>query len=71
MQPTHRSTDPVAVASLVLGILGGTLGLPLGAYALMRIRRSGDAGKGLAIGGIVASLVWLLAIGALVLLSSL
>ncbi|MFC7792581.1 DUF4190 domain-containing protein [Streptomyces cinereoruber] len=52
-----RSTSGLAVASLVSGIVCclAPLGLVLGLVALPRIRKRGQAGKGLAIAGIVLS----------------
>jgi hypothetical protein len=52
----------MAVAALVFGILpmfGGLLGIGLGIGALARIRRSGRAGRGMAIAGIVLGALWL------------
>jgi hypothetical protein len=65
----------LAIASLVLGLLGclsvtSLVGLVLGIVALVQIKRTGQAGKGLAIGGIVASCVWLV-VGALLLFNEL
>jgi len=65
----------MAIAALVLGILSilfgilffplgfllAIIGLVLGVLALNRSRRSGGAGRGLAIGGIVTSVLGLLA----------
>jgi len=62
-------TSGLAVASLVVGlagfcvpVIGGGVGLALGIVALRQIKRSGGTvgGRGLAIGGIVASAVTLL-----------
>lgn len=54
-------TDPLAIASLVVGIVGlflfpfvvSQVGLVLGIVAARRVRRSGDQGFGLAVAGIV------------------
>ena len=56
-------TNGLARASLILGLLGFivvslVLGLILGIVALVQIGRTGERGRSLAIGGIVASLVW-------------
>ncbi|HMG44008.1 MAG TPA: septum formation family protein [Acidimicrobiales bacterium] len=54
-----QGTDGFAIAALVLGILSCIpLGIIFGIIALNRIGRSGQKGRGLAIGGIVASVVW-------------
>src|SRR5690606_21199568 len=58
--PTH----PLAVASLVLGILTplgfipGLLALIFGIIALVQIQERGQKGRGLAIGGIAATGGW-------------
>ncbi|MFD8210520.1 DUF4190 domain-containing protein [Streptomyces sp. NPDC059695] len=56
-QPPHRSTNGLAVGSLVSGIVCclPPLGLVLGLVALPQIRKRGQNGKGLAIAGIVLS----------------
>ncbi|MFI0453508.1 DUF4190 domain-containing protein [Actinomadura sp. 6N118] len=53
-------TSRLAIASLVTGIVGclSIVGVVLGVVALVRIRRTGERGQGLAIGGIVAGAVW-------------
>lgn len=59
-------TDGLAIASLVLGLLGfGILPVVFGHIALARIRRTGDGGSGLAIGGLVLGYL-ALAAGAIV-----
>ncbi len=70
--------DGVAVASLISGVLGffgitALLGIVLGIAALVRIHRTGERGRGLAIGGIAAGAVWAMAlpIAAIVLLAGL
>ncbi|EWM14427.1 DUF4190 domain-containing protein [Kutzneria sp. 744] len=67
--PGYRpGVNGFAVASLVLGILGPVgglvLGLVFGIIALVDIRRTGQRGKGLAIAGISVSGVWILLVGA-------
>lgn len=70
VRPLHDAprTDALALASLVLSLLGGTLlSLALGVLALRRIRRTGERGRELAIAGIcIASMtsVALLVVGA-------
>ncbi|WP_329282626.1 DUF4190 domain-containing protein [Streptomyces sp. NBC_00691] len=56
-QPPRRTTNGLAVASLVSGIVCclPPLGLVLGLLALPRIRKRDQAGKGLAVAGIVLS----------------
>jgi hypothetical protein len=71
--PPHppRSTNGMAVASLVLGIIGlvfcGLTSIPgviLGHIALNRIKKTGEDGSGMAVGGLVTSyitvVIWLL-----------
>ncbi|MEV0228880.1 DUF4190 domain-containing protein [Nonomuraea sp. NPDC050786] len=59
-----RSTNGMAVASLVLGIVGlifcGLTSIPgviLGHIALNRIKKSGEEGSGMAVGGLVTSYI--------------
>ena len=79
LAPAQPKTRGLAIASLVLGIVGlctvgltGIVGIILGIIALKKIGRSGGqvAGRGLAIGGIVASVVTLL-LGAILVAASL
>lgn len=56
--PPARPTNGMAIASMVLGIvwvywIGSILALIFGYLALKEIRRSGQAGEGMAIAGIV------------------
>lgn len=56
--PPARSTNGMAVASMVLGIvwvywIGSILALVFGYLALRDIRRSGQKGEGMAVAGIV------------------
>lgn len=56
--PPARSTNGMAIASMVLGIVwvywvGSILALIFGYVALNEIRRSGQSGEGMAIAGIV------------------
>ncbi|MEV4010315.1 DUF4190 domain-containing protein [Nonomuraea angiospora] len=66
-----RSTNGMAVASLVLGIIGlifcGLTSIPgviLGHIALNRIKKTGEEGSGMAVGGLVTSyitvVIWVL-----------
>ncbi|MEQ4716231.1 DUF4190 domain-containing protein [Nonomuraea sp. B19D2] len=59
-----RSTNGMAVASLVLGIVGlifcGLTSIPgviLGHIALNRIKKTGEEGSGMAVGGLVTSYI--------------
>ncbi|YCK40399.1 DUF4190 domain-containing protein [Actinomadura sp. ATCC 39365] len=59
-----RSTNGMAVASLILGIVGlitcgatSIVGVILGHIALNRIKRSGEEGQGMAMGGLVTSYI--------------
>lgn len=57
MPPAVPKTNGLAIASLVTGIICCVppLGLVLGLVALSQIRKRGDAGKGMAVAGIVLS----------------
>lgn len=48
-----RATNTAAVLALVFGIGGGVLGVVFGHLALSQIRRTGEAGRGMAIAGLV------------------
>ncbi|MEV4395524.1 DUF4190 domain-containing protein [Nonomuraea sp. NPDC049607] len=59
-----RSTNGMAVASLILGIVGlvtcgatSIVGVILGHIALNRIKRTGEEGQGMAMGGLVTSYI--------------
>jgi hypothetical protein len=73
--PPDQGTSGLAVASLVLGILGAflltaLLSVILGIAALAEIRRTGKRGKGLAIAGFALSGVWVAAIVGLIVLGA-
>ena len=66
-----QGTNGFAVAALVSGILGCSLVLIVlagvfGCVALSQIKKTGQAGRGLAIAGLVAAGVWVAAVAALV-----
>lgn len=53
------TTSGFAIASLVLGILGGAiLAIIFGFIALSQIKKSGAKGRGMAIAGVVLGFVW-------------
>jgi Domain of unknown function (DUF4190)/Septum formation len=59
----RRSTNGLAIATLVLGVAGFLVitipvNLILGLVALVRTRKRGDKGVGLAITGLILSLLW-------------
>ncbi|MDQ6650742.1 MAG: DUF4190 domain-containing protein [Actinomycetota bacterium] len=61
--PAQEGREPVAVAALVFGIVplfAGVVGIVLGFVALARIRRSGRAGRRLAVIGLALGTAWLL-----------
>lgn len=59
--PPQRGVNGFAIASLVLGLMGGfLLAVPFGIVALNQIKSRQQQGRGLAIGGLVASGVWAL-----------
>src|SRR5512132_3481900 len=67
--PQNARTSGLAIAALVLGILGcipllGLVGLILGSVALVTIPSNGAVkGRGMAIAGIVVAVVWFLVFG--------
>lgn len=65
-----QGTNGFAIAALIFGILGGfLLSVIFGIVALVKIRKTGQSGKGLAIAGLALSGVWLLLIGTAVVLA--
>lgn len=65
-QPRHGQADQdrtngFAIAGLIFSILGGWLGLVFSIIALVQIGRQGGKGKGLAIAGLVVSILWIAA----------
>ncbi|MFD0745298.1 DUF4190 domain-containing protein [Phytohabitans flavus] len=61
--PPRQGTNGFAIASLIFGVLGGILlSVIFGIVALSQVKRKNQGGKGLAIGGLALSGVWLLAI---------
>lgn len=54
-----QSTNVFAVLALVFGIIGGLLGLVFGHIALSQIRRTGEAGRGMAIAGLALGYITL------------
>ncbi len=66
--PAQQRTNGMAIAALVVGIVGGLfvvgsiVGLVLGIVALSQIRRTGEKGRGLAVAGIVLSCAWIVLI---------
>ena len=65
-QPTS-GTNGFAIASFILGLLGGTLlSVIFGIVALNKLRRRPQRGKGLAIAGLCLSGVWVLVIVAVI-----
>lgn len=68
----QTGTNGMAIASFVLGLLGvNLLGLIFGFVALGQIRSNpGQGGRGMAIAGIVLSLVWIALFVGVVLIAS-
>lgn len=61
--PAASTTSGWAVASLVLGILGGVVwGTICGVVALRKIRDTGQKGRGMAIAGIILSGLWIVVV---------
>ncbi|HEX2805028.1 MAG TPA: septum formation family protein [Kineosporiaceae bacterium] len=69
--PPRPSMNGLAVASLIVGLIGGVvISAVLGIIALIQIRRRGQRGKRLAITGILLTVFWALVIaGAVVLIA--
>lgn len=64
--PVQPGTSGFAIASLILGMLGGVvLSVIFGIVALVTIKRTGQAGRGTAIAGLVVSGLWAVALGSL------
>jgi hypothetical protein len=66
--PRRRSTNGLAIATLVIGVAGFLVvtipvNLFLGLAALVRTRRRGDKGTGLAVTGLLLSALWAVGIG--------
>ncbi|WP_051399473.1 DUF4190 domain-containing protein [Haloechinothrix halophila] len=62
--PPDRGTNGLAVAALVLGIVGflppsPLVGLVLGIIALTQVKRRHERGKGMAVAGVVLSSLWI------------
>lgn len=55
----NQSTNVFAVLALVFGIIGGLLGIVFGHIALSQIRRTGEAGRGMAIAGLALGYITL------------
>jgi len=63
----REGRDGLAITSLVLGIIPvGILGIVVGIIALVRIRRSGRRGRGMAIAGIVLGSLWFVGVASAV-----
>jgi len=57
VQGVVRGTNALAVIALVTGLLVGPIGVVFGHIALFQINRSGQAGRGLAIAGLVVGYI--------------
>ncbi|WP_231639413.1 DUF4190 domain-containing protein [Mycobacterium sp. Marseille-P9652] len=70
--PQNQTTSGFAIASLVLGILGGVLlSVIFGIIALGRTKPGGQRGRGMAIAGLVLSGVWVAVIAVAVVFAAL
>jgi hypothetical protein len=59
--PVDPRTNGYATAALILGMLGGVpFGIGFGVAALVQIKRRPQKGRGLAVGGLIASGCWVL-----------
>jgi len=54
----EQKTNIFAILSIVCAFLVPLLGIAFGIVALVQIQDSGEKGKGLAIAGIIISVVW-------------
>jgi hypothetical protein len=60
-----------AVASMILGLIGGiVLAVVFGIVALVQVNQRGQRGKGFAVTGLVASVVWILGVGVVAVFSA-
>ncbi len=67
--PTVAQTgtaNVLAILTLVFGLLGGVIAIPLGHVAHHQIKRTGESGRGLATAGLILGYVWLAAMIAVV-----
>jgi len=60
-------TNTLSILALVFGVLGSVLGIVFGHVALSQIKRTGEAGRGLAIAGLVVGYLQL-GVGVLILI---
>ncbi|WP_216353863.1 DUF4190 domain-containing protein [Arthrobacter sp. SRS-W-1-2016] len=51
-------TNVLAILSLVFGIVGGIVAIPIGHIALSQIRRTGEGGRGMALAGLALAYSW-------------
>lgn len=65
LQPTTTATNGFAIAALIASIvscgIGSVLGVIFGHIALNQMKRTGEGGRGLAIGGLVVGYLGILA----------
>jgi hypothetical protein len=62
--PPPRGYNGFAIASAALGLIGGVLlSVIFGIVGLVQVRKTGQAGKGMAITGLVLSGLWVVGIG--------
>lgn len=52
-----RRTSTLAILSLVASVVASVVGIVLGILALVQIRRTGEAGRGLAIAAIIIGIL--------------
>ena len=55
-------TNTFALLSLIFGVLGGVLAIPFGHIARSQIRRTHEAGAGMALAGLILGYSWLAAV---------
>lgn len=58
-KPYGSRTNVLAILTLVFGLLGGIIAIPLGHIALNQIKKTGDSGLGITLAGLICGYVWL------------
>jgi hypothetical protein len=66
--PFNPRTNPMATATLVLGVVAGPLAIPFGHIARSQIARTGEQGGGMALAGLILGYISLTAVLATIIL---
>jgi hypothetical protein len=67
---TGQTTNALAILALIFGFLGGVVAIPAGVVALSQIKKTGQAGRGMAGWGIALGSIWVAAGAALVIFAA-